>query len=236
MATVLLSGDTHGDFGSIDALFTLAHAHDCVAIVSVGDLWWRPASARHTDVERALRDGGERTGIGLWFIDGNNDDTGSLDAHSHEALVLGPHLTYLPRGCVLQLANRTVLGLGGAPTFRREGKILGVELFDTEELTDDDVARASVGTPVDILVSHDAPLKATLPMATRPGGEANRGRIDAVICARRPQLVVHGHYHRFYRASFDGVSVVGLGRDRGGWPSAALLDLDSLEVSDELAP
>jgi Icc-related predicted phosphoesterase len=117
-------------------------------------------------------------------------------------------------------------------TFRRENKTLGVDLFDGEALTQDDVTRACLAGKVDVLISHDAPTGAPIPARLLPGPDADHRLLVArVVEQLQPSLVVHGHYHREYdHRPLSGPRIVGLGRDRDGTSDLCILNLADLSV------
>ena len=229
---VLIIGDTHGDSNALRASFDIAAANHCNLVISVGDVWWRPRAASHENVAAALDRGHQATGIPFMFIDGNNDDSDILPTSGQDVVELADGVAYMPRGSTHHMAGRTLLAIGGAPTFRRGTKTLGEDLFANEELDDSGVQRAiSTGHRIDVVISHDAPMLVQLPIASNGEfGHDNRDRVQQVVTAVSPNLVVHGHYHRNYETTIadTNIEVVGLGREKNGVPSARVLDLTTL--------
>lgn len=227
-------GDTHGDTSAIAMAFrTAAHNH-AAWLVSVGDLWWRPQSLSHSVVAEAISDASERYQVSLLLVDGNNDDAVALlgNADSARPRQVTGRFWYAPRGSRWEWGGRRFTALGGARTFRTDGKTLGVDLFDGEGIQEDDVERAIAGGATDVLVCHDAPDAALLPMKTQPGPDSdNRDLVRRVVAATRPELVVHGHYHRPYEGYLADHRVVGLGREHNGVPDVRILNLRDLALS-----
>lgn len=235
---VAFVGDTHGDISAIETAFCTAADNHTAWIVSVGDLWWRPQAPGHGEIVSAIVNASRRYQVSLLLVDGNNDDADALLGGGDPARprqVLG-RFWYAPRGSRWEWGGRRFTALGGARTFRTGGKTVGIDLFAGEGLRESDVARAIAGGTTDVLVCHDAPDVALLPMRTQPGPDAdNRGLVRRVVDATCPELVVHGHYHRPYEGSLNGRRVVGLGREHDGQPDVRILDLESLRLTPALA-
>ncbi|GBF17616.1 calcineurin-like phosphoesterase superfamily domain protein [Rhodococcus sp. Br-6] len=166
----------------------------------------------------------------------------------------GERIAVLPRGHRFEIAGRTFVSLGGAPSINYELCTRGVDWFPEEMITEDDVARVIAGGPADILLTHDSPdapwqTPAVAGIcANNPGGwpakvrayaTIGRRRISETFTAVQPRLLVHGHYH------VTDETVVDLPDRRRGrcrivsldceWTSGNLrfVDLRTLEVSSE---
>jgi hypothetical protein len=93
--------------------------------------------------------------------------------------------------------------------------------FPEEEITDEelDVILNGVSDRVDVLLTHDKPISATVPMKLFPIAECepNQRRIQKAVNLLRPKLVVHGHFHvRYTDTILNGqgyTRVEGLGAD-----------------------
>lgn len=84
----------------------------------------------------------------------------------------------------------------------------GESWWAEETLTEDDLSRAlimgRIRGPVDVLLSHDAPscVPLSLPppaafwdVADLARSDGHRERVQSVVRALKPSLVLHGHYH-----------------------------------------
>jgi len=169
----------------------------------------------------------------VWFVAGNHEPFGALDADGGLAAGAGqwgPDVTYLGRAGVAQVAGLKVGFLSGiyreksfeAPPGRpRPGKTAGH--YTAGELA---TARTQMATGVDVLVTHDWP---TGMPDTGRGGVGDE-RVRALVDDFAPLLSLHGHMHVPGSAVLGQTQVAGLaivGR-RSGDPMAAvgLWDVD----------
>ena len=66
-----------------------------------------------------------------------------------------------------------------------------------ETITPDEADEAARKGKVDIMISHDAPIRVQIPRARGyPLGDRNRALLQKVVDAWQPQLLVCGHWHR----------------------------------------
>jgi predicted phosphodiesterase len=244
---VLLVGDTHGNAQWLErAVFSAARQHRADVIFQVGDFgWWprNPASTAFLDVARGAR-------VPLWWIDGNHEDHDSLRAAIAEAggktdaglIELGSNLFFVPRGTRFDFGGVSVLACGGAHSIDRRLRTAGIDWFEDEHITDDDVLRCLAHGHVDVLISHDAPAGWQIPSLPPERGFpdlwqleltecwAHRRQLTRIMEAVTPRLVVHGHYHSGYRHQLDTgwgqVEIVGLSED-GTTGNLVLLDCSS---------
>jgi len=209
---VLLVGDTHGDLAWWRHLIQLADEHQCQGIFQLGDfgIWPGAEGRRYLDAVESSLDAAGLTG---WFVDGNHDDFDQL-----LALPVGPdgwrpvrpHLFHAPRGHRWSWQGVRFLAMGGAGSVDVAKRIPGRTWWPQEAITDEDVSRVVAGGPVRVMLTHDAPTRAR-PV---PLGEthwelegvlpevldycaASQARLQSVVDATKPELLVHGHWHLF---------------------------------------
>jgi Predicted phosphoesterases, related to the Icc protein len=243
---VLLVGDLHANTAWLErAVVPAALRHDADLILQLGDFgWWPGQPSGDRFIEAA-----QRSPIPLWWIDGNHEHHDDLarrvDASENvgvpTAVDLGGNLTYLPRGTRIGFDGVGGVGCGGAHSIDRQLRNPGQSWFESERLSEADIARCTAGGHADILFSHDAPAGWEIPglipdedLAPRLHAElascwSHRARLAQVLDAATPSLVVHGHYHSGYSMTFDAawgpVQVVGLDCD-GSVGNLALLDCE----------
>lgn len=236
--TVLFLGDTHGDTEAIEEGFAAAARSNAAAVVSVGDLWYQPRTDTFNDVVSSVLAGIQHAGCPLYLVDGNNDDADALlgDGEAGSTVEVGDGFIYASRGATWNVEGVSFAAFGGAVTFRRDGRTVGVDLFNNEVASDLDLQRALKGGRVDVLVTHDAPEGAPMPKTLKGGGpdEVNRKRVLQVLEARTPNLVVHGHYHASYEGLLNDTRIVGLGRDKVGVPAYKVVDLADLVAREHV--
>ena len=128
-------------------------------------------------------------------------------------------------------------------------RVEGVSWWPNEILTDADVANLG-DAPLDVLLCHDAPEGAPIrKFELQPRDEMMcslvRERILQAVKATRPELVVHGHWHRRTSSeltwptgghdelSWGSTQVEGLAADKQGDHRAwAVLEVDPLQFID----
>jgi hypothetical protein len=176
--------------------------------MQLGDFGYWPTSQRFLDAVAA-------TGVPVWFLDGNHEHFPHLWDGLDEARALAEpvevaeNLTYLPRGARLEFEDVKFAVLGGAHSIDRRLRTSRVDWFSEEAVTDFDLDLVLDGPVADIMLSHDAPVSAPVPLmddeflasawlAERPACHAHRLRIETAFRHLQPALVAHGHYHVRY--------------------------------------
>lgn len=207
-ARLLVAGDTHGNQRWVATLAKLARRHGCAGILQLGDfgVWPGPGGVRYLDqVEAHL----VANGIWMVFIDGNHEDHDALDrarfAHRHAGgegfVALRPHLAWAPRGLRWSWCGTRFGALGGAFSIDWQGRTPGQSWWPQEVTTEADV-EALGEAPLDVLVCHDAPAGFAIAShySIDPNDHARsyevRMRLAEAVAATRPELILHGHWHR----------------------------------------
>lgn len=210
---VLLAGDTHRNAAWLATLAKLAARYHCEGIVQVGDFgYWShvPYGERFLDeVERHL----ERYGVWLLVSPGNHDNHALLARHPRDAnglVAVRDRIAVAPFGTRWCWREVRFGALGGAfsidwapsPADLWSGRTPGWDWWPgLEEPQEADAARLG-DEPLDVLVTHDAPLgtdlgdKAPLDPETEWRARQTRRLLSEVVSRLRPSLVVHGHWHR----------------------------------------
>lgn len=238
---VLLLGDSHCDAAHIDFAFDKAEEFDCDTVFVVGDFgWWSNFKQGHDFLRYcALR--ARRAEIPLYWLDGNHeyhpDILGWIDESGRDGFIeLDRHLFYSPRGNAWEWGGVRFMSLGGAFSIDRSFRDEGIDWFEDEMITEEDVEYCIENGPVDVLLTHDAPLCVDMFAQMAAAGRrmlknevntiANRERIQRVVNANTPKVVVHGHWHLQYTDRPDkGLKVIGL--DCNHTPSRSWTILDT---------
>jgi hypothetical protein len=134
----------------------------------------------------------------------------------------------LARPARLTIGGRSVLSLAGAASVDRYSRIEGLTWFPDEAITDDHVAQAISGGPVDVMLTHESPAGTPVravrellrtnpwrfPNEALAASAASRARVTEVWDAVQPELLLHGHMHvPGGGATDDGRRVASMGRD-----------------------
>lgn len=236
---VLLVGDTHGNsmwWSNVverAALYTEADA-----ICQLGDFGFWPSSEDFIGLTR-------KSQVPVFFIDGNHEHHEALsaacgdDMSSPDLISLGGNLFYMPRGSRVSWGGVKVAALGGARSIDRAWRTPGHDWFYQEAVTTEDLKRLACAGEAQILLCHDAPLCADVPLSPRKSlslvwqaelatCEAHREIIDAALDAVKPELLMHGHYHVRWSGKvsrdWGECQIEGLAEDGSGFKNLAVLD------------
>lgn len=130
-------------------------------------------------------------------------------------------IALLPRGHRWERNGWTFVSLGGAPSVDRWLRREGLDWWEAEAITDEDVTRVVAGGQADVMLAHDAPdaVLGTRGVAAilrsnplgRPAyalkyASEGRDRMTAAFLAIQPRLFLHGHYHLRDEAWIDQFS------------------------------
>ncbi|MEX1105037.1 MAG: metallophosphoesterase [Ilumatobacteraceae bacterium] len=120
------------------------------------------------------------------------------------------HIALLPRGHRWMRNGWSFVSLGGAPSIDRWSRRKGIDWWEAEAITDEDVARVVEGGRADVMLAHDAPDAAlgtprvASILRSNPMGwpvyalnyaAEGKARITTAFLAVEPRLFVHGHFH-----------------------------------------
>jgi len=111
---------------------------------------------------------------------------------------VGREVYYQPRGSTITLPNgRIVLFAGGAYSVDKDQRTPGTDWFPEEILTEDDFASFPDIPSVYMVISHAAPMSATLPPGLFPTKypDPSRRVLDKVLRRYQPKRWYCGHYH-----------------------------------------
>src|SRR4051812_17394182 len=206
------AGDWHANTRWATAAVGYAADQGAAVMVHLGDFGYefRPAFLRGLD--RAL----SNANLNLLFVDGNHEAFPTLlryPVRPNGLRQVTQRVWHLPRGFRWTWGGVRFLALGGAYSVDRQWRTPGSSWWLEEEITDEQVAIASAGGPVDVLLSHDCPAGVDIPGLRESAhlwppldlirAEGHRRQLDRVTEAVRPRWVWHGHYHRRYDTTAD---------------------------------
>jgi predicted phosphodiesterase len=246
---VALQGDTHGNTTAMHRAIMRAKRAGIDTLVQLGDFgfWSGNKGAKFLD---NVSNFAETHGVTVLWVDGNHEDHFLLRAE-HPLNVydvvreIRPHVKHLERGSVWKWAGRTCASMGGAVSVDKNRRRIGVSWWPDEEISMRDIERleknlALIGADgIDVLFSHDCPFEAVPPPVRRNDGswpghilrqaDNHRKTMSEVVKIAQPKLIVHGHYHSYYRQEIDDLKVVGLAHEchEGAF---GILNLDTLDV------
>lgn len=206
---IAYAGDWHANKHWATIAIQYAREQGAEHILHLGDYGYDFSPSFRNEVELALA----QAHIDLWFVDGNHEDFEWL--YDQPQLKDGrrkisQHVYHLPRGYRWEWCGVKFLAVGGAFSVDRRWRKLNESWWIEEEITDEDVAKASATGKADVLVSHDCPSGFIIPGIDDRDGPSmfsataiananiHRRQLRKIVDATQPQEIWHGHYHRRY--------------------------------------
>jgi len=220
--TILFAGDTHGNTSHVGYLYTRAAEHSVNAIFQVGDFgyWAHTRGGQHFLDE--VSDKAIKNGIPLYWIDGNHENHDLLQDMVGITPVR-PLIFYVPRGTMVELDGRQILGYGGAYSVDKRYRTEGLDWWPQETIDSEhvmQVAERFKDSAPDILACHDAPYAVNLDFAYAEGKNEfpqtrwNRKCLQHLVDEVKPKRVISGHYHTRFKGKLDdGTPIDILDRD-----------------------
>ena len=157
---ILLLGDIHGDYKTLERAIDLAHKSDAKAIIQVGDfgLFSGYGMANESHFRKVLT----TSKVPVYFIDGNHDDCDRWLEYTEVTEVLtGSNLFYVPRGTVMELDGRTVAFMGGAASIDKAWRLQdGAHWTEKENISPQEVLNLynnANGKKIDLFITHCPP-------------------------------------------------------------------------------
>jgi predicted phosphodiesterase len=233
--SIALAGDWHAN--TAWARRAIDHAHQLGAqhIVHLGDFGYDFDPGYLIRVNDALF----ANDLHLWFIDGNHENFNKLNRYPIEddgRRHLTSRIHHLPRGYRWEWHGVRFLAVGGAHSVDRPFRVTDLSWWPQEWLTDDDIANAINGGPVDVLISHDCPTGVDIPgLDGNPHGfpeleimraNEHRQRLATIVAHTKPKMIYHGHYHVAYQT---------VARLNHGHVQVRGLDCDGTSLDDNIA-
>jgi hypothetical protein len=230
---VVVAGDWHANPDWVGrAIPAIAkQSHDIRTVLHLGDfgIWTGARGRKYLDSVDywSARSGIER----VLITPGNHEDWDFLDANfaaaPGEPIRLSPTVEVLPRSFRFTLGGRSFMSFGGASSIDYSFRTAGFNWFLTETPSDEDVARAIAGGPVEVLLTHETINGGTAaserqvnanPMGWSAEAQQysaeSREKVTAVWRAIQPRVLLHGHMHVQDERDFDdGRRVYSLGCD-----------------------
>lgn len=198
-------GDWHGDAQWARLAFSSAARKNASTLLHVGDFpldWPGRGRGRFEDrLNRFLAANGQT----LIVSPGNHDCIERIDRLNIEGdglITWRSNIKVLPKGGRTVIGGLTVAGLGGAYSVDREFRTEGKDLFSDEEPTAAQAEQLIAGGPVDILITHDAPLGVPvesgfdLPPDIVERADRTRILLRDVVERLQPRHVFCGHWHQ----------------------------------------
>ena len=225
-----LAGDWHGNVSWAMSRIRLFAAQGISTIYHVGDFGLWPGATGEYFLKTLHRACVDRD-LEMFIVLGNHEDyhraaAMQLDEQGWLCLENYPRFRFAPRGHAwIDAHGARFAALGGAGSIDRNTRRIGVDWWPQEELTQFDCDRliANVRSQqwprVDVMLTHDAPAGLRrIGMTARPAWftpeiedycTIQRTRLRRAMDEVLPRWLAHGHWHDYFRDSWDGLSASG---------------------------
>lgn len=211
---VVAAGDWHGN--QKYALAAIAYAQRNLGadtIVHVGDFGYNFGNEYLDRMQKLLKE----LDMYLYFVDGNHENFHILYTYALDddgTRPLRDRIIHLPRGHRWKWNDETWLALGGAVSVDKDWRVPFKEWWPEETISFGDVLVAVQGGEVDYMITHDCPSGVLItsiidnpygfPAHSLRDAEAHRDTLRSVVDEVKPKLLVHGHYHQYYKDKLVG--------------------------------
>lgn len=207
---ILIAGDAHCDRKYISYLYETAKRLEVDKIFQLGDFGYWPKEFNGRRFLAHVSRCATKSGIPFYWLDGNHEDHKQLqhltrnDFIEHE-----PNLYYSPRGHKWEWDGFKFMSMGGSYSIPTKWRIKDKTWFEDEELINEDDVQAAIDAGrVDVLLSHDAPIRADIRTQYYIKGgvwlqkirecDQQAEQLERICQAVRPRFVYHGHHHMNY--------------------------------------
>ena len=195
---IIVVGDLHGDWGSINKLINDKQPD---IILQCGDFGWWPKMEVTKPVLYGkqvswLLKGIKRKETKVYFCDGNHEEHTALcqDGLIHE---MYDGVYHGSRGSILSLPDgRNVMFIGGADSIDKNARTIGHDWFYEENisLSQFDMAMAFDGE-IDIVISHTCPASFDIHKSFGKNEDPNRIALQYILEKYKPSQWFFGHWH-----------------------------------------
>lgn len=246
-------GDSHGDLGWTLRAMRASRRHGARLMVQAGDFgidWPGPEKLRYGD---RVQVEAERLGMVLAFVRGNHDCTDSLDSvrpRKGESFTRIREDIWHFDGGVIEWEGWRIGGLGGA-TSHPEDRAWRLEeehkrrkprrlWWPGESVSREATATLAMQDPVDIFVSHDAPLVDGIDLPSRSDEAEYQAEalLDRQLITRTRAKILKpgglsfcGHWHQRLSAADELGRVEVLGRDSDRDGALVAVNLDTMVIT-----
>jgi Icc-related predicted phosphoesterase len=157
---ILLLGDIHGDYRTLQRAIDKANEVGAAALIQVGDFGLFRSFGMNS--EEQFKNVVHTSKCPVYFIDGNHDDCTRWTTYTEVSQVY-PELPlyYVPRGTVMEIDNRTVAFMGGAGSIDKNIRLQeGWHWDERENISPYEVLRMmdnAKDKQIDLFITHCPP-------------------------------------------------------------------------------
>ena len=157
---ILLLGDIHGDYRTLQRAIDKANEVGATALIQVGDFGLFRSFGMNN--EEKFKNVVHTSKCPVYFIDGNHDDCTRWTTYT-EVSQIYPELPlyYVPRGTVMEIDNRTIAFMGGAGSIDKNMRLQeGWHWDEKENISPYEVLRMMDNAKdkhIDLFITHCPP-------------------------------------------------------------------------------
>lgn len=157
---ILLLGDIHGDYRTLQRAVDKANEVGAAALIQVGDFGLFRSFGMNN--EEKFKNVVHTSKCPVYFIDGNHDDATRWTTYTEVSQVY-PELPlyYVPRGTVMEIDNRTIAFMGGAASIDKNMRLQeGWHWDEKENISPYEVLRMMDNAKdkhIDMFITHCPP-------------------------------------------------------------------------------
>lgn len=220
-----IAGDWHGNKGwAKHALLKFSHM-GIKHVLHVGDFGFWPGNHGRKYLYR-INKFAELYGITLYVTLGNHEDYVQISAFQPHPKMKGfvynpdyPQILVATRGARWNWNDVSFVSLGGANSIDFTGRTENITWWKGERITLGDIYRTVEGGHADIMIAHDCPAGVNIFGSHRDEkngwtpteiayAQESRMALRQAVDGVKPDILFHGHYHRFLDLTtemYDGV-------------------------------
>lgn len=218
--SVAVAGDWHGNASwAIKCIRHLAEHTDVTLLLHLGDFGYM-GEGFDRYIHKVSREAA-KAGVTIWVLPGNHENYDWLAKQpidNQGRTITSPGILALPRGNRFTVAGVTFCAVGGAVSVDKGSRTFGRSWWPQEEITETEMNTISAGPPVDVLLTHDAPMGCATPRMDRRSfldwvgpvvaseADAHQTRVRNIVDALHPRLLLHGHMHARYSETVEWVT------------------------------
>lgn len=204
MTKILVTGDTHGNPGYINAIINKQFPD---IVIQCGDnayFWlgkqqtpgiYKPNKAK------------------IYMLPGNHEDWRMIESivgrRGPDPVEVEPNVFYCPIGSTIEVNGKRIMFIGGAESIDKAYRVLGRDYFEEELLTQADIDYC-LSTPykIDVICSHTCPYDVRMfdriDFAVKKH-DPTMGALNIIGFELKPSLWFFGHWHRYLQGKLDDI-------------------------------
>lgn len=223
---IAVIGDWHSDLIYATKIINLLKLYNITYIVHTGDFsYYSEKSIFIAGLQKLLK----KNNMILLFVDGNHENHPLLfnlaTNQTTTFKTLRKNIWYIPRGNKWTFNGVLWMGIGGAVSINKKKLVEGSTWFPEEEITKEELSKATTGDKARVIITHDAPYNIQklrnlydIPMKKHSQeildkSDNHQKMIEKIMNYHQPDYLFHGHHHLRYTEELNNTTVIGLDKN-----------------------